>query len=673
MVFWPFKAIAAGKFFRQRGEKEKMNLKTRMIALIGTPVLLVFIVMAGIVYDILMDAMEQEMTEMATHQASEINSLLVGKKEMLASVTRAWDAKLPSPADMQTMANYFANKNGIGDFFVGLPGQPFIDGAEKRAIPDFDPTGRAWYKEAAASNEVMISKIYLTATDKKPVVSLSSAFRQNGKIAGVAGFDLSLDAVRDEVSKIKVGNTGGAFLLNEEGNFVYHKSRTLEESILKQSEGAESIKHFFEGKPVFAEWKENGTETLFVSAPVGSTGWVLVLEVPKVEILAPLAKMGAIIGTVIVISLLVLVGIILYITRSIATPIANLNTMAAEVAKGNLSITLQSTERQDEIGSLHNSFCTMAEGLKDLIRKTVEIAQQLAAASEELTASADQSAQGAQHTAQAITKITGDAVEQDSVVGESLQTVDNIKNAMNDITSSIAEVSTAAQHVETATVEGQEGLNAAVHGMEVLDESAKGVSDAVTALYEGSKRISEIVEMISSIAGQTNLLALNAAIEAARAGEQGRGFAVVAEEVRKLAEQSASSSQEITSLITDNANQIENTFKVMQSQKECVTEGVAQVNQASEKFDRIATVVKELAAKLDNIHQSTEGIKTGSERMVRSVEAIKKGSTSVHSEAEDVAAVSEEQAASMEEIAAASQTLAQMAQDLQKGVGRFRG
>ena len=672
MVFWPFKAIAAGKFFRQRGEKEKMNLKTRMIALIGTPVLLVFIVMAGIVYEILMDAMEREMTEMATHQASEINSLIVGKKEMLASVTRAWDAKIPPPADMQTMANYFANKNGIGDFFVGLPGQPFIDGAEKRAIPDFDPTGRAWYKEAAASNEVMISKIYLTATDKKPVVSLSSAFRQNGKIAGVAGFDLSLDAVRDEVSKIKVGNTGGAFLLNAEGNFVYHKSRTLEESILKQSEGAESIKHFFEGKPVFAEWKENGTETLFVSAPVGSTGWVLVLEVPKVEILAPLAKMGAIVVTVIVISLLVLVGIILYITRSIATPIANLNTMAAEVAKGNLSITLQSTERQDEIGSLHNSFCTMAEGLKDLIRKTVEIAQQLAAASEELTASADQSAQGAQHTAQAITKITGDAVEQDSVVGESLQTVDNIKNAMNDITSSIAEVSTAAQHVETATVEGQEGLNAAVHGMEVLDESAKGVSDAVTALYEGSKRISEIVEMISSIAGQTNLLALNAAIEAARAGEQGRGFAVVAEEVRKLAEQSASSSQEITSLITDNANQIENTFKVMQRQKESVAEGVTQVNQASERFDRIATVVKELAAKLDNIHQSTDGIKTGSERMVRSVEAIKKGSASVHSEAEDVAAVSEEQAASMEEIAAASQTLAQMAQELQKGVGRFR-
>ena len=109
----------------------------------------------------------------------------------------------------------------------------------------------------------------------------------------------------------------------------------------------------------------------------------------------------------------------------------------------------------------------------------------------------------------------------------------------------------------------------------------------------------------------------------------------------------------------------------MQEQKERVGEGVAQVNQASEKFERIAAVVQDLAVKIASIHQSTAGIKAGSERMMGSVEAIKKVSASVHGEAENVAAVSEEQAASMEEIASASQTLAQLAQDLQKGVGRF--
>ena len=119
-----------------------MNLKKRMIALIGAPVILVFAVMAGIVYEVLMDAMEKEMTEMATHQASEINNLIVGKQEGLAAVTRAWEAKLPAYQDIQTMANAFANHNGIGDFFVGFPDQPFIDGAEKRTMPDFDPTDR---------------------------------------------------------------------------------------------------------------------------------------------------------------------------------------------------------------------------------------------------------------------------------------------------------------------------------------------------------------------------------------------------------------------------------------------------------------------------------------------------------------------------------------------------
>ena len=649
-----------------------MNLKTRMIALIGTPVLLVFIVMAGIVYEILMDSMEQEMTEMATHHASDINGKLIGKKEMLAAVTRAWDAKLPSYEDMQTTANYFANKNGIGDFFIGFPNQPFIDGADKTSDPTFDATGRAWYKDAAGSQDVMISKIYLTKTDHKPVVSLSSAFRQNGQVAGVAGFDLSLDAVKDFVSAIKVGETGGAFLLNEDGNFISHKSKTIDDTILDQKENTDAIKAFFKGKPTIASWSENGTTMLFASAPVGDTGWVLVLEVPKSEILAPIMKMGAVVAVVIILSIAMLISIILYITRSIATPITELGKIAEQVAEGNLSHKFSDTDRQDEIGRLHQSFAKMSRNLHDLVQRSLKAADQLAVSSEELTSSAGQSANASQSAAEAVTHIAQSAQQQNDIVDRSIGSVNAMSDEMNQVVNVIHDVAASAAETHKATTEGQSGLHVAVEGMETINSSTAEVADAVNSLYEGSKRISEIVEMITQIASQTNLLALNAAIEAARAGESGKGFAVVAEEVRKLAEQSETAAQQITTLITENSSQIERTFSIMQQQKERVGEGVTQVNEAGKKFDRIAELVQGLSERVKSIETLTQRVRQGSTQTVSSVQEIKSASNDVRKEAENVSAVSEEQAASTQEIAAASQTLSQLAHELKETVGRFR-
>lgn len=646
-----------------------------MLVWIGTPVVVIFIAMSLFVYweasRMIETATQREMQAQAAFYAEEIHRVVDGQKGVLEGATQAWSEQTPTGETFLPVAKEFAERPEIDAFFIGYPDGLFVDSREG-IVPksEFDATTRDWYKSAVQHSGVQISEVYEDKFQKIKVVTLSEAMKRGGALQGVVAFDVLFADVEKRLAEIKIRDTGAAVLIDKAGRFLYHSSLTLDDNIRSQMGSAAD--RFLGTEPVFFKADYQNVEKYYVVHPIGDTGWNLILAVPKDEVFADVDRLKwALIGGS-GLSLAVL-GILLFMTaQSIARPIEKVNAVAAEVAQGNLSVDIRPTDRQDEIGSLHNSFCTMAAGLKKLIATTVETAQQLAAASEELTASADQSAQGAQHTAQAITKITGDTMGQDTVVDESLKTVDGITNAMNDITGSIADVSAAAQRVETATTEGQQGLNVAVHGMEVLDERSKSVADAVTALYDSSKRISEIMEMISSIAGQTNLLALNAAIEAARAGEQGRGFAVVAEEVRKLAEQSGNSSQEITSLITDNANRIENTFKVMQEQKEQVAEGVAQVKQASEKFDRIAAVVKELTVKIDTIYKSTEGIKTGSERMVGSVEAIKKVSGSVHSEAENVAAVSEEQAASMEEIASASQTLAQLAQDLQKGVGRFR-
>ena len=651
-----------------------MKLRVKLLLWVGIPFCIIFFAVSVFSYwnasTLLKESTEREMMTLAELDAEQVAAIVEAQRGFLGGLAEAWTAGLPSNEAFDPVGKHFMKREDINTLFIGFPDRDFLD-SEEGVVPkaEFDATTRDWYKDAAAHDDVRLSDVYMDSFTNVKVMTLSKAVRNNGALLGVVATDIRFESIEKKVASLKFGKTGEAFMLDADGRFICHPVLTLDDKI--QDEGAGTEKTYLSREPLFFEESFQGVDMFYAVQPVGDTGWNLILFVPQEEIFSNIAHLKwAMIGCALF-ALALMGSILLYIARSISLPIEDLESVAAKVAKGDLSAKLTPTDRQDEIGSLHNNFCQMTQGLQNLIRQTAQTAEHLAASSEELTASADQSAQGAQKTSAAVVKITGDTQEQGTVVDESLQAVNDITHAMDQINTGVDDVSHAVERVEAATIEGQQGLNVAVEGMQVLDESAKGVAEAVTALYESSKRISEIVEMITQIAGQTNLLALNAAIEAARAGEQGRGFTVVAEEVRKLAEQSENAAQEITALITDNSKRIEETFKVMQDQKERVGEGVEQVHQASERFDRIAAVVKELSEKVSGILTSTHQIHTQNVRMETSVQRLKSVSDSVQDEAENVSAVSQEQAASMQEIAAASSTLANMAQDLQKAVSKF--
>ena len=382
--------------------------------------------------------------------------------------------------------------------------------------------------------------------------------------------------------------------------------------------------------------------------------------------------MHVVIIVVVVEIVLVLVAIALS-SRMIA-PITRLTNMLGVMATGDFRKldTGDISTQGDEIGEMGRALEKMQKSVNDMMQGVVSAAEQVAAASEELTASADQSATAIHQVAEAIVRVAGACNEQFVEVEHATETTEQFSTNMTGFTDTLAEASDKIQSTNTAANDGAKSVMDAVSQMKLIETSVSKSADVIAELGQESDKIGKIVDAISQIAEQTNLLALNAAIEAARAGEHGRGFAVVADEVRKLAEQSQTSAGEISSLISSIQEKAQNAVHVMQDGVKQVDNGTQAVDEAGSTFRHIAEMVTEVAERSDRMGSIVSQLTDGTSVITKAVGNIDAKSRDVARESETVSAASEEQTATMHEIADASRSLAQMAQDMQNTVKKFK-
>lgn len=372
-----------------------------------------------------------------------------------------------------------------------------------------------------------------------------------------------------------------------------------------------------------------------------------------------------------VISLAVILLVVWY-SRSMTRRLKNISVELAEVG----SLTLNGKDlypaRNDEIGDMGTIIIDMKKALREIVSQIADGSQTLTSASDGLSDAVGEQLKAVETVAESVTAIAAGSSQNADNISNISATIQEISASSEEINASTAEVNISTQNAVAEAIKGMEMLIESVAQNESISRSMNEITVVTGKLDQGSEKIKGIVDLINSIAGQTNLLALNAAIEAARAGEAGRGFAVVAEEVRKLAEQSANATRDITLIITDMSNEINFAVKTVQQANQEVDKGKDATiatqkgfDVIMEKMDRVKNGIEHIAAA---VNETTQGIQT----MVDSVENISTVAYATSTGAETVAASAEEQTAGMHEIDTNASRLSDLAAGMMAVVKKFK-
>ncbi|NLJ34365.1 MAG: methyl-accepting chemotaxis protein [Firmicutes bacterium] len=370
--------------------------------------------------------------------------------------------------------------------------------------------------------------------------------------------------------------------------------------------------------------------------------------------------------------LIIIIGFvaITYLPRSITRPLVELTKVSEEIASGNLGLMPQVTS-QDEVGALAAAFGQMVVGLRQLVGQIRQDAGKINGYAREFSTSARETGAASEQIANTVQEVAVGAEKQVERVDYVSQIISELAEAVQQIAGNAHSVAGDSASAHDLAQAGSEITEKTVAQIEGANQTIQDATTVIEALGVRSEEIGNIVMVITGIAEQTNLLALNAAIEAARAGEQGRGFAVVADEVRKLAEQSATAAKEIGVLVNETQADIEKTITVMGAGAGELAAGTEEVRLVDASFRDILASVQRVTGRIQEVSSASEEIAAGSEQVVSIIEEILAISKDSAAGTQNIAALTEEQTASTEEIAAAALQLEEMAGEFEKLLSRF--
>jgi methyl-accepting chemotaxis protein len=564
-------------------------------------------------------------------------------------------------SDDDVKAVFFADEDTSEYFSNRIPEIPFGRVEEDGYLV----RNRPWWQEAVAEDRLYLASPTVDLVTEEVAVVIQTTVRlDDGTLLGVGGMDVLLTTVGELVGGIEIENEGDAFVVDGAGEVVYFsgvgvdiKSR-LEalrstgdrvdpadlalqlgdmDEVVPNSDGfAELSRRVLDGDNRPARVTLDGRERMVLSVPIRSTkphfDWTLGVVIPERLITAPIRTSVLVTAIVILLTIVAIGGVTLLVSRWVVTkPIQELLERFRNIASGEADLTRRVTvTTSDEIGELGTTFNAFIDNIRGDVETIGSRAGSLAAASSQMRSLAQQIATANDESSSQAGLVSA-AAEQ---VSANVDAVATATEELNANTREIAANASEAARVATTAVE--------------IAATTRGTFDQ---LSKSGTTIGNVVKVIYAIAEQTNLLALNATIEAARAGEAGKGFAVVADEVKKLANQTAQATEEISA-----------TAREISEHTGVAGEAIGEITDIIENIHDIQTViasgVEEQTATTAEIAHAVSEAATGSREIAERIAGI-------------AAAVQQTAAASVSSREGAEE-LAEMSSELQSVVGRFK-
>lgn len=370
-----------------------------------------------------------------------------------------------------------------------------------------------------------------------------------------------------------------------------------------------------------------------------------------------------------------IIGIIalIFAIKTIIRPIKDLSREMKDISEGNGDLSRVITLRgNDEITELTRYFNNFIGGIKGIVVKLNASSTTLNASMENISTISYELSRSTEMIAGAVMEVSSGSVTQTDMVDQLSKIISDVNSEVDSVKKEAEELLAESSATNKTAIEGSKLLEKQIEDMKDVVITLKGVGTSAQTLQNYSQNINEILAIISSISSQTNLLALNASIEAARAGEAGRGFAVVANEIKKLAEETAKSTvqiSEITGNILGQTADVNAKVTDMDSQIHEQENNLMEVNnklaEISEKSTRAYEAAKE-------INQKSEKVKLDFVIVESSAANISDVVTKNSNSTQDVAAAIEEQTASFQEVSASLTSLNVLSADLKEIVEGFK-